>query len=116
MTGLVVVGAGRKVNGGFGNTDRARVQLLRQHDSLRIHGDFSKAFRGFRRAALLGAASEIFGQKFFRRHEHGEIVYRAGKAVALVGREQVFDGKPRSRSAMTICSASRRFTRGSLAP
>jgi len=39
--------------------------------------------------ALLVTAPEEFRQKLFRRSKHRHVVYRAGKPVALVRRDQI---------------------------
>ncbi|GBC80776.1 hypothetical protein HRbin09_02023 [bacterium HR09] len=54
-----------------------------------VHGNFRKPLGHVRRHIGLVAAAQVLGQELFHRREHGHLVDRPGKAVALVVGQQV---------------------------
>ena len=88
---LIVVCPGLQIFGRLGCSDRPGIDLLGKDDRLRIHRDFLEARNFLGRAALLIPSSQVLRKEFFRRHEQRQIVDRPGKAMTLIGSENVLD-------------------------
>ena len=75
---------------GFATADAAASTGLVITTDFGVYGDLLQPRHHLRLAVGLEAAVELLRQEALGRHEHRHVVHRSCKAVAFVGRQQVF--------------------------